>query len=212
MSNNEQKNQSNITDKDLYKQACNYFYYHAEQRTNMINYFIAVFGASVALYGALLVEYTPASAFIGAFMFVVAFLFYNIDLRNRFDVKHSQSVICQIEKDIGADVRQEGADCPYGVFSNEDDVFAFYGVSARRKNKIYKELKMNQYNPEKLEELIEKYKDELNVSEKELRSSLNSRGIISLSQSIKMLYFVCMLISVLAFALSLLIISGVIIL
>ncbi|MBR5314960.1 MAG: hypothetical protein IKU45_06075 [Clostridia bacterium] len=210
MANNEQNNQSNITEKDLYKQACGYFYYHAEQRTNMINYFIAVFGASVALYGALLGEYAPASAFIGAFMFVVSFLFYNIDLRNRFDVKHSQSVICQMEKDIGADIRKEGADCPYGVFSNEDDVFAFYGISARRKNKIYKELKQNQYDSAKFEELIAKYKDELNISEKELRASINSRGIVSLSQSIKMLYYVCMGISVLAFALSICIISGVI--
>ena len=31
----------NLTDADFYQQACSYFYYHAEQRTTMINYFIA---------------------------------------------------------------------------------------------------------------------------------------------------------------------------
>ena len=34
-----------LTDSDFYTQACSYFYYHAGQRTTMINFFIAVFGA-----------------------------------------------------------------------------------------------------------------------------------------------------------------------
>ena len=44
----------NLTDSDFYQQACSYFYYHAEQRTTMINYFVAIFAAAIALYGTLL--------------------------------------------------------------------------------------------------------------------------------------------------------------
>ena len=75
-----------LTDKDFYDQACSYFYYHAEQRTTMINYFIAVFAAGLALYGSMLEKYPFASMFVAIFMFVVSLLFHLIDLRNRFDV------------------------------------------------------------------------------------------------------------------------------
>lgn len=75
-----------LTDKDFYDQACSYFYYHAEQRTTMINYFIAVFAAGLALYGSMLEKYPFASMFVSIFMFVVSLLFHLIDLRNRFDV------------------------------------------------------------------------------------------------------------------------------
>ena len=82
-----------LTDQDFYQQACAYFYYHAEQRTTMINYFIAVFAACIALYGSLLEKYTLASMLIAVFLLVVSVLFFMIDLRNKFDVKESQSGI-----------------------------------------------------------------------------------------------------------------------
>ena len=89
----------NLTDKDFYDQACSYFYYHAGQRTTMINYFIAAFGAFLALYGALIKDYTLASMLIAVFMGVVSAIFLMIDLRNKFDVKKSENVIRQIERD-----------------------------------------------------------------------------------------------------------------
>lgn len=91
----------NINEEKFYEQACSYFYYHAEQRTNMINYFTVVFGAGLALYGTLIKEYTVAAAMISLFMACISTLFYLIDQRNKFDVKQSQMVICEFEKACG---------------------------------------------------------------------------------------------------------------
>ena len=68
-----------LTDRDFYQQACAYFYYHAEQRTTMINYFIAVFAACLALYGSLLAKYPLASIFVAGFLLIVSIIFYAID-------------------------------------------------------------------------------------------------------------------------------------
>ena len=73
MKDNEMNNpRKNLTDKDFYTQACEYFYYHAGQRTTMIQYIIAVFGASIALYGSLLKDYPLASLLISAFLLLVS--------------------------------------------------------------------------------------------------------------------------------------------
>lgn len=86
-----------MTDQDFYDKAYSYFSYHAELRTNMINYFIGVFGAAVALYGALL-QYPAACVCISGFMLAVSVLFLLIDIRTKFDIKHSEKVLCQFEK------------------------------------------------------------------------------------------------------------------
>lgn len=51
--------ENKLTQKDLYDKAYAYFEYHAGQRMNMLNYFIAVFGACVALYGSFFGEDAP---------------------------------------------------------------------------------------------------------------------------------------------------------
>ena len=96
--NNTNNSSKTLTDVDFYAQACSYFYYHAGQRTTMINYFIAVYGALIALYGAMLASYTLASVLTAFFMGLVSWIFYMIDIRNKFDVKESQNVIEQIER------------------------------------------------------------------------------------------------------------------
>ena len=197
----------NLTDSDFYQQACSYFYYHAEQRTTMINFFIAVFAAAMALYGTLLFEYTWVSCLVAIFMTIVSLIFYFIDLRNRFDVKESQNVIEQIERDYEMDkVRDKYA---YGVFSNEANVYRCYGYRQRRdgsykklmsayKNLLLDRLTLEEFNASKAEYLRENE----GVSEYELMKSLKSGSIISLSFCIKILYIVCMVISVLAVALA----------
>ena len=122
-----------LTDKDFYEQACSYFYYHAEQRTTMLNFFIAVFGASVALYGTLLSSFALASVMIAVFMELCTIIFFMIDSRNRFDVKKSENVIRQIERDYGVDKPLDAY--PYGVFSNETNIFKYYGISQRKQRK-----------------------------------------------------------------------------
>ncbi len=193
----------NLTDADFYKQACSYFYYHAEQRTTMINFFIAVFAAAIALYGALLSEYKWVSMLVAVFMTIVSVIFYLIDLRNRFDVKESQNVIEQIEHDYEMDkVRDKYA---YGVFSNEANVYLCYGYNQRRKGPYkklmdaYKKLMRDRITLEAFNESKAEYlRDNKNVSEYELMKSLKSSSIVSLSFCIKILYIVCMTISVLA--------------
>ena len=195
---NEKKN---LTDADFYQQACSYFYYHAEQRTTMINFFIAVFAASMALYGTLLIEYTWAGVFVAIFMTIVSLIFYFIDLRNRFDVKESQNVIEQIERDYGMDkVHDKYA---YGVFSNEANVYRCYGYNQRNHSsykklwRAYKALQRNRLTLEAFNESKAEYlRENENLSEYELMKSLKNGSIISLSFCIKILYMACMVISV----------------
>lgn len=208
---------TDLTDKDFYDQACQYFYYHAEQRITMINYFIAVFGAGIALYGNFINE-NPAAAFIvSAFLLIISALFCSIDFRNKFDVKQSQSVIVQIEHDYGRD-RLEGADArsTYGVFSNEDNTFRYVGREHRKEeeNKDYREfrtlykkikrLKKKKSNLDKielleaeLEEKIDAYLlNDSTISKKEFRTSIKEKSIRSLSNSIKYMYYLCIAASI----------------
>jgi hypothetical protein len=193
----------NLTDADFYKQACSYFYYHAEQRTTMINFFIAVFAAAIALYGALLSEYKWVSMLVAVFMTIVSVIFYLIDLRNRFDVKESQNVIEQIEHDYEMDKVHDKYS--YGVFSNEANVYMCYGYKQRRSGPYkklmdsYKKLMRDRITLEAFNESKAEYlRENKNVSEHELMKSLKNSSIVSLSFCIKILYIVCMSISVLA--------------
>ncbi|MBQ8768669.1 MAG: hypothetical protein IJZ15_03340 [Oscillospiraceae bacterium] len=196
-----------LNDKDFYEQACSYFYYHAGQRTTMINYFIAAFGAFIALYGALISVYTVASMLIAVFMGIVSMIFFLIDLRNKFDVKKSENVIRQIERDYGMDTPTN--DYPYGVFSNETNIFKYYGYAQRKERKIafkalkkrYKKFLAGDVSEEDLNKAITDFiGDDTTVSFTEVYASLSERSVIPLSFCIKMLYVLCMLISVLAFA------------
>lgn len=200
----------NLTDKDFYQQACSYFYYHAEQRTNMINYFTAVFGAGAALYGSLILKQPVACVLISTFLLGISFLFYFIDLRTRFDVKHSQSVIAQIEKDYYMDLlRDDNAQYVYGVFSNEDNTFKYYNTGKRRHNKEYKRLRkmykqikrkvLMGANDDYIKALNERFNAEVDkylkgddtISKDEFIESMDNRSIISLSTSIKWMYWLC---------------------
>lgn len=190
----------NLTDQDFYQQACAYFYYHAEQRTTMINYFIAVFAACIALYGSLLEKFPLACLLVGIFLEAVSILFYKIDVRNKFDVKMSQHVICQYEEDYGVDKPEK--DFSLGVFSDEDNVFIYYDRAFRKKNKKYQALqaayKKNK-DKEALKEAIREVADaDPNVSFRAVAESLGKPPIAHLSTCIQLLYFMCMVISGLA--------------
>ena len=199
-----------LRDKDFYEQACSYFYYHAGQRTTMINYFIAAFGAFIALYGALISTHTIASVLIAVFMGIVSAIFFMIDLRNKFDVKKSENVIRQIERDYGVD--RPIKDYPYGVFSNETNIFQYYGYKQRKKRKkafkalrrLYKLVLIGKAPQEKLnKEIYDFIGDDSMVSFTEIYQSFGEPTIISLSFCIKMLYILCIIVSVLAFVFAL---------
>ncbi len=204
-----------LNSKDFYEQACSYFYYHAGQRTTMINYFIAAFGAFIALYGALISVYTVASMLIAVFMGIVSAIFFMIDLRNKFDVKKSENVIRQIERDHGVD--KPVGDYPYGVFSNETNIYKYYNLKNRRIGNEYAKMR-------KLAKLVAKGKadegeldarisafvqSDPTVSYHEVKDSLTQESIIPLSLCIKLLYVLCMIISALAFVFALLVVLNV---
>ena len=209
------KPEKNLTDKDFYDNAYNYFSYHAGQRTNMINYFIGVFGAAVALYGAL-ISYPVACACISGFMLAVSVLFLMIDIRTKFDIKHSEKVLCQIERDYGVARREEGY--PYGVFSNESNIFTYYDHAARKAReaewkalkKAYQSYKKGKLSREALETQVVTFMGEEKIPMKEVLESLEHRPIVHLSTSIAWLYWTCIFVSVVALgvAVYLLVING----
>ena len=201
-----------LTDKDFYEQACSYFYYHAGQRTTMINYFIAVFGAFLAVYGALITkpEYSVACALIAVFMGLVSWIFYRIDLRNKFDVKKSENVIRQFERDYGVDAPKN--DYAYGVFSNETNIFKYYGDRKSLKHKkeykdlikLKKQITKGHADPELLEQKIrELVAEDKTVSFLEVCESLEEKPVSHLSACIKGLYYLCIMTSAAAFLLAL---------
>jgi hypothetical protein len=204
-----------LSDKDFYEQAYAYFTYHAGQRTAMINFYIAVFGASIALYGSLLEKCPPASIMIGVFSCIVTVLFYKIDIRNRFDVKMSQSVICQFEQDYGLDRPGPGANFAGGVFSNEDHNFKYY-TSEGREPQLYKSLRKEYLRakksgkiPQELMDRIQAFADtDAHISAAALISSFNSGTIPHLSSLIKWLYYTCGVISIASTVLAVLVASG----
>lgn len=203
-----------LCDRDFYEQACSYFYYHAEQRTTMINYFIAVFGACIALYGSLIAKYPFASVLISVFLCLISVLFCSMDVRNRFDVKQSQSVIAQIEKDYQKNRLQGDAQAVYGVFSNEDNLFCYYGLEKRlsKDHKEYRKFRRIQKRIKLLEffklhkkaetlqtkfnHMVKNYLGDANlISYDEFVESMNHPGIMSLSRSIKWMYYLCITMS-----------------
>ena len=211
--NNTNNSSKTLTDVDFYAQACSYFYYHAGQRTTMINYFIAVYGALIALYGAMLASYTLASVLTAFFMGLVSWIFYMIDIRNKFDVKESQNVIEQIERAYGVDKVTEKY--PFGVFSNEANVFPSYDIRKRKDyaelRKIYKQVKKHKVDKQVLSQKIDEFIGENKViAPHEVYQGLGASPIIPLSFCIKLLYWVCIGISLLAFAFALLLFLNII--
>ena len=204
-----------LTKKDAYAQACEYFYYHAGQRTTMMNFFIAVFGALLTLYSTLLSVQPMVGIISSVFMGIISLLFYMIDLRNRFDVKKSECVIRQIERDHSFD-RPVG-EYPYGVFSNETNTYKHYDLLRRFKNRkersalrrLYKQALRDDASAWMLEQRLQAIAaEDPTVSVHELKESLHSEGILSLSSLIKVLYLLCLFLSILAFVFALLVSSG----
>lgn len=204
-----------MTDQDFYDKAYSYFSYHAGQRTNMINYFIGVFGAAVALYGALL-QYPAACICISGFMLAVSVLFLLIDIRTKFDIKRSEKVLCQFEKDYGVD--RAGLKYPLGAFNNESNIFQYFDYGYRKERGAdwkklkadYKKLKKGQLTRAEMDEKIISFMGEDQVPVKEVYDALAEPPIAHLSTSITWLYRVCIAVSVIAlgFALFLLAMNG----
>lgn len=186
-----------MEDKDFYDKAFSYFTYHAEQRTTMINFFIAVFGACVALYGSLIMKSPFACILISIFLLIVSIIFYFIDIRNKLDVKQSQSVLCAFEEKYNVTSSKEHA--AFGVFSNEENVFSVYDKNFRKTDPNYFRLKRNikKLSQAELDKEIKIFSENHeNLNPNDVKASLYHSSIPHLSSCIKFLYFICIGISI----------------
>ncbi len=147
-----------LTDKDFYKGAYDYFQYHAGQRTTMINFYILFFSAGVAIYGTMIEKrlYWICLA-ISIFTMLITWLFIAIDRRNRFDVKQSQYVLEQFERHYKIDKPLLNDISSLGVFSNENHWFDYYNRKKRKKIEGYIELKKKYKNAKKYVECKSEY-------------------------------------------------------
>ena len=191
--------QANLTEKDFYTQACEYFRYHAEQRTTMINYYIVVLGACLTLYGNFIASVPIASVLIAGFMLIVSILFYHMDLRTKFDVKQSQNVICEFEQRYGVDTIQQKY--ALGVYSNEDLIFALYddefhndpAFRALRKQALQLKKKPNAQLQAAFDAAFSQFAAvHSNYNPDILKKSLTAKKVPHLSDSIRQLFYICM--------------------
>ena len=137
-----------------------------------------------------------ASALIGLFLCFITVLFHKIDIRNQFDVKQSQYVLTQFERDHTADTPSGDQINALGVFSNEENIFELYD-SKFRKSKAYLAF-LDQYNrADDKNTVLTTYAKEFKVSAKELKASLKKSTIPHLSSCIKVLYTSCMMAGIL---------------
>lgn len=195
--------EANLTEQDFYNQACEYFRYHAEQRTTMINYYIVVLGACLTLYGNFIYTSPFACILIAGFMLVVSILFYNMDLRTKFDVKQSQNVICEFERRYH--VNSTHKKYALGVFSNEDLMFALYDDEFHNDTE-FQALRKLAHKPtadsravfdEKFAAFAAKHAE---YNPEILKKSITGKKIPHLSTSIRNLFFICMGASVMGIA------------
>jgi hypothetical protein len=87
--------------------AWDYFHLLAQQRVTHFNLFIVFVGAISAIFATQINEslWGNVIACILASMEVfLCFIFYKIDIRNKFLIKHTERVLIQIESNLGKDV------------------------------------------------------------------------------------------------------------
>ena len=186
-----------MEDREFYDKAFSYFTYHAEQRTTMINFYIAVFGACIALYGSLIMDAPIACVLISVFLLIVSILFYHIDIRTKLDVKQSQSVLCAFEEKYNVTSSKDHA--AFGVFSNEENLFILYDSKFRKKDAQYRKLLKHakKLSSAELDKEINKFiETHENLNANDVKASLSHRAVPHLSCCIKFLYFICTGISI----------------
>ena len=142
---------------------------------------------------------------ISGFMLAVSVLFLLIDIRTKFDIKHSEKVLCQFEKNYGVD--RAGLDYPLGAFSNESNIFQYFDYGYRKERgedwknlKIaYKEFKKGKLTRMEMDEKIIAFMGDDPIPVKEVYAALQELPIAHLSTSITWLYRICIAVSVIAF-------------
>jgi hypothetical protein len=93
---------------DLRQYAWNYFSLHADQRMKTFNFYIVLSGAIVAgIIAALKENDSPAIAALLAFILAfLSFVFWKMEQRVRYLVKHGENALKHLEGEIGAEALQ----------------------------------------------------------------------------------------------------------
>jgi hypothetical protein len=90
-----------LTPKDALEHAWRYFALHAGQRMSLFNYFLIMFGiASAGLAGCLRAEgvLRLVGALLGGALASVAFVFWKLEQRSSFLVKHAETALLELEE------------------------------------------------------------------------------------------------------------------
>lgn len=80
--------------------AWKYFELHAQQRMTVFNFFLAIAGLVAAGIGVGLQQGGKFSALVsllGCFLSLVAFIFWKLDQRVSFMIKHAEATLCYLE-------------------------------------------------------------------------------------------------------------------
>jgi hypothetical protein len=86
--------------KNVQNMAWNYFHLLAQQRVTHFNLFIVFVGAISAIFATQINESLRGNIIALALALIeifLCFIFYKIDMRNRFLIKHTEKVLIQIE-------------------------------------------------------------------------------------------------------------------
>lgn len=91
-----------LNSKDSLDHAWRYFALHAGQRMSMFNYFLILFGlVSAGVAGCIRANglLLLVGAGLGIVLLAVAYVFWKLDQRTAFLVKHAEGVLCNLEKE-----------------------------------------------------------------------------------------------------------------
>jgi hypothetical protein len=83
--------------------AWRYFELHANQRIAVFNFFVVISGAGATAIGAVLMagpQWGVLGIAVGALMIVLAYLFWRLDQRTAFLVKHAERSLAAAEQDL----------------------------------------------------------------------------------------------------------------
>ena len=124
MDNDKIENKLNINDKDVFQMLWNYFVIHGNQRLIHINYYIALSSALIVLQLTIIgnAKYSGyISYLLGILESILSFIFYKIDERTKFLVKHAEDSIKIIENYYNICGCQELCDA-FKIFTTEEIV------------------------------------------------------------------------------------------
>jgi hypothetical protein len=86
--------------KDMLEHAWRYFSLHAQQRLSLFNYFLLASGSVVAGLAACLQRsglFQILGTGLGALLVLISFVFWKLDQRSAFLVKHAEEALTELE-------------------------------------------------------------------------------------------------------------------